>query len=247
MPSVIFLTTHRSASSFLNRALLDPLAADLGLERVDPFGDAKRAGVHKLQVRLDPYAGREGCLLGPVRQPASIEDVGRFDGWSKILLLRDPRDVLTSWWFYAAFGQSMSGAGVVGERLIANRARALDLGRDAWLRQTAKTVFDRYDAYRLRYAGRPNLLLLRYEDMVTDWPSFCDRIEAFLTPRPGPAWRAAMDALAGEFAVDREAPTAHKRQVAPGDHRRKLDPEIIADLSKTLGPVLDWQWGDARL
>jgi hypothetical protein len=240
MPSLMFLTTHRSASSFLSRALLDPLAADLGFERLDPFSDAKRAGVHKSAVRLDCHAGREGCVLGSVRQPAAIKDVGRFDDWTKILLLRDPLDVLTSWWFYTAFGQSTEGAGVVGEKLKANRALALDLGRDDWLRMAAAVLLERYDDYRLRYAGRPNLLLLRYEDMIADWPGFLDRLSGVLVPQPSPAWKDAMMAHVDAFTVETDDPNKHKRQIAPGDHLRKLDPALVTELAAPFGEVIDW-------
>jgi hypothetical protein len=240
MASIMFLTMHRSASSFINASVLGPLAAELGYERLDPFLEAKRAGLHKLEVNIDPLADRRNTVLGPIRQPTQIRDVSLFDEWRKILMLRHPLDVMTSWWFYTAYGQSMNGVGVMARRLQEQRDRALELGQEGWLRFVAPKVLERYENYRLRYANRPNIRLFRYEDMIEDWRGFCSGFADAAGVDPPKAWLAQMVELGREFTPSEEQPHKHKRQVTPGDHGRKLNLEMIKELTVLFEPTLVW-------
>jgi hypothetical protein len=42
----------------------------------------------------------------------------------------------------------------------------------------------------------------------------------------------------GRFDVEQEDVFSHKRQVQPGDHRRKLKPETIEEITEMFRPVL---------
>jgi hypothetical protein len=96
---------------------------------------------------------------------------------------------------------------------------------------------DRYLEYHKELMGKPNVLFLKYEDMVTDFEPWLDRLLAFLDLDVDPALIAEIKAGA-DFKVSKEDIYKHKRQVTPGDHKRKLKPETIDILNKKTAEVL---------
>jgi hypothetical protein len=239
MTRILFLTVHKAASTFFGSRVLPRLARQTGAERVDPFKAAWRDGAPDCEIVLDAHAARRDCVLGPVRTPSSIRDAAAFDGWKKILLLRDPRDVVTSFWFSQAHSHVLPPDPAMAARALRNRQAALERGIDEHVLALAAPIAARFLDYRDRFAGRPQLGLFRYEQMVTDRDGFSAGLRDFLDLDVRPAlWRRLLGEE-GEFTVE-EDPEAHKRQVLPGDHRRKLRPETIARLDAEFAPVLDW-------
>ncbi len=88
---------------------------------------------------------------------------------------------------------------------------------------------------------RPNVVFVRYEDMVSDpisWARAVSSIFGFEGPEQSVlSWRIGMD-LASKSKVDREDRWLHKRQIAPGDHERKLRAKTIDQLNDVFGDVL---------
>jgi hypothetical protein len=71
---------------------------------------------------------------------------------------------------------------------------------------------------------------LKYEDMVGDFSAWLDRLIGFLELDLGREFIEGLKAGA-EFKVSKEDVYKHKRQVTPGDHRRKLKPATIEILN----------------
>jgi hypothetical protein len=84
----------------------------------------------------------------------------------------------------------------------------------------------------------PESLLLRYEDMVnrpSEWlSSLCDFLRVDLSPQ-FTAWVIKETCTVGLL----EDVSRHKRQIHPGDFRRKLSPNIQDRLTSMLRPQLD--------
>ena len=95
-----------------------------------------------------------------------------------------------------------------------------------------------YTSYCHEVLGQPNSLLVKYEDMIRDFPAWLNQILAFWGAQAKKSVVAAVIREA-DFAVSHEDPHAHKRQVQPGDHQRKLQPETIRALNETFAEVLD--------
>lgn len=237
--SIIFLTVHKAASRFMGSVVLPELAADLGWTHLNPFAENFRLGADPAEIRVDDFSGARDAVLGPVRRPGQIKDPAAFQGWSEILLLRDPRDVLVSLYFSMAQSHGAPG-GPLATRFAAARQEALTWDIDRFVLEKAPKFQARYLDYARRFGARPGLTLLRYEDMVADWPSFVDALMAALDPSPSPQWRASMLGHASSFLPRQENPAAHIRQVTPGDHVRKLKPETIAILDQVFAEPLDW-------
>ena len=97
----------------------------------------------------------------------------------------------------------------------------------------------RYRDYCDNIFGRPNTTFLRYEDMVTDFPTWLER---FVAPFPVARKEALVRKLARKyrrnFDVKHEDVRRQKRQVTPGDHKRKLQPDTIAFLNEKFCTIL---------
>jgi hypothetical protein len=123
-------------------------------------------------------------------------------------------------------------------------------GVDAYVLAKAPSVLRLYRQICNTLAARPNVTLLRYEDMVSRYDvwlaDFLTGLTRACSPGDRPALQAQLekihaDAYArhrNDFQVDHENVMSHKRQVLPGDHRRKLAPATIERLNAEFCEVL---------
>ena len=100
-------------------------------------------------------------------------------------------------------------------------------------------ILERYENYTVNLLGKPNVIFVKYEEMVTDFGNWLSK---FLLPFD----IANKDLLASqieeqstnEFNVSKENVWEHKRRATPGDYKEKLKPETIAELNKRFKDVL---------
>ncbi len=83
----------------------------------------------------------------------------------------------------------------------------------------------------------PRVHLLTYEQLVLDFPRWLDRLAHIWQLRLSRLLRQRLSDLAN-FKVEREDIFSHKRQVLPGDHRRKLKPATIEWITEHFRRVL---------
>jgi hypothetical protein len=95
---------------------------------------------------------------------------------------------------------------------------------------------NRYEEYCKELIGKPNVLFLKYEDMVENFDAWLDQLIEFLGMD---IRREFIDQIKAEtdFKVSKEDIRKHKRQVTPGDHKRKLKPETIDLLDSKTGEI----------
>jgi hypothetical protein len=95
-----------------------------------------------------------------------------------------------------------------------------------------------YYQYHKELIGKSNVLFLKYEDMVENFDSWLDQLIGFLSIEIP---REFVDQIKAEtsFKVSREDISRHRRQVIPGDHKRKLKPETIEFLNKKTEKILE--------
>ena len=82
-------------------------------------------------------------------------------------------------------------------------------------------LLKRYRVYHEELSGKNNVLFLKYEDVVEDFGTILDRIVGFLQLDVESGLLNKIKAEA-DFTVPEENIDKHKRQVRPGDFRRKL-------------------------
>lgn len=240
---VLIYTFHKAASSFLHQ-LTTELTHQLNLEYRSINQQEFTARVFEIGWCAFINEHPEADCFGPIRlarraNPYLPEDLESFQ---KVLHVRDPRDATVSLFYSAAFSH-------VCEEKVFNpsdteRNALRDMGVDAFVLSKISRLKPAYALAVEHLLCRDDVVFLKYEDMVADFrlwlhrfvspfAAFCD------TQVLATVEKELYEQHVNDFAVDAEDIYQHKRQVTPGDHRRKLKPETIDALSEAFGPVLD--------
>jgi hypothetical protein len=223
-PSVIFFTVHKAGSSLLSLRLSRIFAknnftiADLS----SFFAKTDNEGRHRFfadEKRRRNVFGATGVFYSVFRYPFTVPF---FEKHKILLALRDPRDVLVSHYFSTRFSHPVQNMDFAEQK---TKAQHMDI--DSYVLSISPDFEQRYSEY-MNWSAKPNVLFLRYEDMITDPVAFEEKVRGFT----GMSIAKGELVSADDFVVDKEDPTQHKRYVKAGDHVRKLKPETIAELNR---------------
>lgn len=172
-----------------------------------------------------------------------------------LLHLRDPRDVLVSMYYSYCFihnGEVQANTGYRKEIAdqgidhfvlhMANEKQPKirgDYGTGGHVADATGNLLKRYRNYIDHMQGKSNVTLVKYEEMVTDFPAW---LEKFVTPFPLQDHLATVKelvALAPQLFPKRSQDVMqHVRHVTPGDHKNKLKAETIEALNHVFKDVL---------
>ncbi|MEG5232750.1 sulfotransferase domain-containing protein [Microcoleus sp. AT9b-C3] len=246
-PSIIWFTAHKCASVYATE-ILQKLAHDLGMTYVNYEGGLWEAGqsLGKLfsgdgPEKINNMFKTTGHIYEPFRQYYPIPEMEKY---KVILMLSAPRNVLTSLYFSIAYSQSIPESQKTQIELAREDARKkniddLVIQRYPWLRKN-------YAQYKKYLFNKKNILLLKYEDMVTDFADGLNEILKHLQMKPSE--QLIKELVNGaKFEVEKNI-YSHKRQVKPGDHRRKLQVKTIKQLNLEFKDVLKiYGWSTYKL
>jgi len=249
---VIVFTTHKAGSMVLHRVL-----RDICEKNNVAYYSPNQSGAHKMPFdRIfngeDFIAARHG-YFGPLRffvPSAALASA------NIIVHLRDPRDVLTSMFFSYCFmhpGEIEANTGYRKEVAEAGIDKfVLDMSDENFSRYTGDygtgspysryigNVQDRYITYLREIIGKPNAVVISYEEMVLDFRSWLRRFLAvFELPDTDETYRFVTSRHAETVKPAGEDIWSHKRKVTPGDYKEKLKPETISELNVRFSEVLD--------
>ncbi len=234
--SVVYITMHKAASVFVNE-ILGMVLKPAGMTHVDFAGEAYTQGVKEWEycVNRSHLFSRPGYYFGAFRGPY----IDKFEDLSSnriVVQIRDPRDCIVSLYYSYKFSHGSPGEGV--QKSLFNNAReqtnTMDID-DFALDQAGKynrrmeMITDLCSTYK-------NHILLKYEDMVLQFSEWEAELYQYLEIDVSQDIRRKVGALAN-FDVSEDI-MQHKRQVAPGDHLRKLTPATIKTLNDTLSKHL---------
>jgi hypothetical protein len=223
---IYVFTMHRSASMFLFHRLEEITElCDMDLFSMNhPENDPKHLPA---EPAADMLCHANACY-GPFRYYQVVPGLNEA---GVVVHVRDPRDLLTSFYFSIIYSHRR-----VNEDL---RKSAMEQGIDEFCASRVGYL-KRYQDYLDNLADRPNCVLLRYEDMVTDFPAW---LAGFLYWFPLKNRALVLEAMVRtyehQFQPQEEDIYRHKRRVIPGDHKEKLKPETIAQLNRAFAPVLE--------
>jgi hypothetical protein len=233
--SILYFTVHRCASRFV-AATIKRLMTNSGMTHIDLAGYVWHGG--KVYGKDTDIYKKSGYVYGPFygldREELDFP-VSDFDDFRILLMLRDPRDVLTSYYFHHAFDAYYNPA---QQEFIDNRSKmALNKTVDEWVLEKTPVFRERYKAYLEKFHGRQNVFFTKYEDMIADFNKWLRGLTEFMNLQPGPE---IMESIVKKtsFSVDKENVKSHKRQVTPGDHMRKLKEDTIKILNSEFGEIL---------
>jgi hypothetical protein len=222
-PSVFVFAMHKSGSTLMDRMLKQALTA---------------AGVP--QMALPTVAFRAGLPNEILNAEELIFPRGycyrRFHGFpdylypfdiaqnKKLLLIRDPRDIVVCYYFSMAQSHGLPPMGVVERLLVRMRKKALSTSIDQFCRTEAKLFTEEFWTYRPILSTE--LRLYRYEDVIFDKRAW---LEDMLSYMGFTLASATMTRIAQENDIwpEMERPSEHIRQVKPGNFRKHLSRESI--------------------
>ncbi len=154
----------------------------------------------------------------------------------KILLVRDPRDMLVSAYYSFRESHGIPKSGHIKRALERTRKRLQTLTLDEFARSRADPLKAKY--FRLMtLLTTQNLLLRRYEDIIFDKHAFVRDIADFFEMDVAPDAIAAI-AKKHDVMPATEDTSRHIRQVRPRNFETKLSPGTVEEISHTLRAVL---------
>lgn len=159
-------------------------------------------------------------------------DLSRF---KKILLIRDPRDILVSLYF-SVLKSHIVTKGEVAKQMLQERQAAARLNIDEYVMKNMEYFIRRFRDYRRLEDDR--LKLYRYEDVVFKKYQWIQDILAFLELELGEKTIQEIVESYDVFPMH-EDPALHIRQVTPGDYKQKLKPDTIEILNQQFKETLD--------
>jgi Sulfotransferase domain len=247
---IAVFTLHKSASMFIHRQC-ESLCRLAGIDYHSPNLAASGLDARKLLTDKDLWSSRHGCFA-PLRFFVPIPRVADF---AVLLHLRDPRNVLVSMFYsycYIHPGEVEAGTGyrrqaaakgidafVLAKASDQSRDYPGDYGTGGHVEDLIGNLPRRYRDYIDRLLGKPNVTLLKYEEMVTDYRGWLTKfIAPFRLEDPATVVETLV-ARSGEFFPERRHDAlSHIRHVQPGDHRAKLEPATIRQLNEIFADVL---------
>lgn len=236
-PSGLFFTVHKCASTYVRRAL-GHLAGHLDLRPVDFASFYYHTTALDTEQAIGANADRifrpTGYLYAPLRHAIAVPNI---DAYRVVVMVRDPRDVLTSLYYSLAVSHGLPANAERRRAFLEMRAEIAQEDIDTFVRRWLPPYQDRFEAY-LRLVQEHRCTLLRYEEMLSGFEGWVRRLGAGLGIDVSPADVDALKRLGGFDRPVEENVTRHVRQRAPGDHLRKLTPETVAFLDERLRPVL---------
>lgn len=238
VPSRAAFSIFKSGSTLLYNLLSDMCRYN-GMPTIDFVAAAFNQGVkfHDIPTEIEKILFQQGYMYLGFRTYFEFDPSFDFDAIKKILLVRDPRDVLVSLYFSQRYSHVIPEQGEAAESLLRDRKRALQLDIEAFVRERVAYVRRPYERY-LSLAWDENLKLYRYENVIFEKRSWIYELASYLDLSVDEGF---VDLLLEKYDVmpGAENPLAHIRQVRPGNYLKHLRAECIEHLTKSFRDILE--------
>lgn len=235
--SFFLLSLHKAGSTLLNkmmRAVCDRMAIPVFEPEIVEFENGVELGSLLPEVQ-DLFRPKGYCFAGfrcwrPYMQGFD------FTPFKKILLIRDPRDMLVSHYFSHKFSHEIP-QGPLGDTLQNFRSALDSKPIDDYALEQAAGVRGRFLEYK-NLVIDSNTKLYRYEDIIFDKENWLREMLDYVSvdlPEDG------IQQISKQFdrRPNNEDPSRHVRKVTPGDHIEKLKPETICELNSVFADIMD--------
>ncbi|MGB3401842.1 MAG: putative capsular polysaccharide synthesis family protein [Microcoleaceae cyanobacterium] len=237
VPSFFAFGMHKSGSVMLMSIIRD-ICSHLEIPLIEFEKFLYKKGIEREAVspNLSHAFPKQGYCFSSFRVfPSYLESVD-VTGLKKILLIRDPRDMIVSSYFSIKKSHPIA-PGDRGEKLDQKRKALLDTEIDDFALTQAKVIHPRMKLFQEKMSTDPNWKLFRYEDIIFNKYQWVKDILAFLEFE---LEDETIKAIAEKYDIvpGKENESVHIRQVTPGDHKRKLQPETIEKLNQEFDLIL---------
>jgi hypothetical protein len=175
-----------------------------------------------------------------------VEGLSDIQDYRTVIMLRDPRDVLVSGYYSYKLSHKIPPSHGKASEFEAFRAKVQSQTVDEYVIEMSEDTRWRMQQYiDLRKSG-PAVTILRYEDMIADFSTWLSRL---LQHCQWDISQTLKEQLLNEALqtkrIKQEKTSSHKRQLFPGDHKRKLQPQTIEYLNNYFSSILkelDYQY-----
>jgi hypothetical protein len=238
--SVFFFTVHKCASVYVGN-LLKKIASDSGITPLDfeaYFFSGGNVRTNKKNPGFnDEVFKKKGYLYGPFREYRST--IANIEDYKILLFLRDPRDVLVSFYYSVAFSHGIPSRNrKMASHLLQMRENAQNMSIDSFVVDNADLFLCRYQSYCQKLLNAENVFFSKYEEMVSDFDKWLAQIINFVGIKCSSNTKKEI-ICAATLPLQQEDQYRNKRQVTPGDHKRKLRIETIEKLNAKFAEILE--------
>jgi Sulfotransferase domain len=235
-----FLYSFFKSGSVLVNNIVREILKDHGIPMFDIPSHLFERGIDLDSFQCDlnqAFPAHGYCFSGYRHLPKTFFGSNAFKRARKVVVTRDPRDILVSAYFSIKFSHSFpDGATSQFRHMVRMQRRHTDLGIDDFCRRLAWTLNVEL-SYLQSVLDDKDTLVLRYEDFIYDklliGRSICDWCGIESSNE-----RLAEIVKPHDFFPDVEQPCRHVRQGHPGDHCRKLQPATVKELDASLRTFL---------
>jgi hypothetical protein len=240
--SIIHFSVNKAATQY-TKGILRRCAKEKGLThaRINEYAR------HSDFQYLDHLSAAEMVQYRHVFKPSgylysvfggTIEGIPNLDSYHVILMIRDPRDVLTSRYFSHAYSHLPPGRSKI-EPFHTGVAFAQQAGIDRYVLEWSEQVYQIYQRYLDLLVNRQsNLYITKYEHMMSDFPAWLDGVLNYCELDISATLRQELLEEAFKTRPKKENVSKHARQATPGDYKRKLQPETIEHLNNQFSDIL---------
>lgn len=238
-PSIHFYTVHKAASSLFGASILGAIP---GRRHVD-YEAQIYEGTHQLPFQFEAT----GYVYGPIRitcehttdTDAAYQEIVDNTGFVRdrriVCLIRDPRDVLVSSYYSFGFSHGISPVPELASHQKEHRKWARSKSVDEYCLARATAMNEIFRRLSELLDASKDSTLLRYEDMIDDWPTFSERLSRSLELEAS----TLKNLYRKSRPKKREELSAHHRSGRPGGFHEKLKAETVAELGRSLAGVLE--------
>ena len=224
-PTILLFTAHKCASTFTSKVVgqLAEAANMIEVNFARFFIYNKKSYQLGQADFLKKAFFKKGYYYGPFRSFKNLPDI---EEYRILLILRDPRDVLTSHYFSTAFSHPIMNKNIYDER-----QKALQQTIDEYVMTNAEKTREYYKDYCEKALPLPNTLFLKYEDMISDFEPWFRKLATHINMDENKELIENIIANSN-FKVEKENKYSHIRSIKSGDYLDKLKPETIEFLNE---------------
>jgi hypothetical protein len=235
-PSFFVFAMHKSGSVMQDK-ILEEVCAEFEIPMISIAKTAFKQGIEEgafEQNICEIFQETGYCYYGFRYFPQYLKEFN-LSGFKKILLIRDPRDIVVSH-YYSMKKSHTVPQGEVGQKLLELRDELAHTEVDEYVLKKApgfKNILKNYGIIE-----DEKFKLFRYEDIIFNKQEWVQNILDFLGLEL-PEDRVKAIAAKHDIFPSAENQNTHIRKVTPGDYKNKLKPETIEQLNDCFKEVLE--------
>jgi hypothetical protein len=240
--SIIHFSVNKAATTY-TKSILSRCALENGLVPVNINGYAFNSDF----PFLDHLSAQEMVRYHHIFKPAGylytvfggmVEGIQDLNEFLTVLIVRDPRDVLTSEYFSMALSHKPPRSGDKIQSFSELRDFARTVAIDQYVIDESDRVGRVYQRYLDLLVTRPNVYITTYEEMIVDFQTWLDSLLDHCELKISPQLKQQLLEEALQSRPRKENISQHIRQALPGDYERKLHAKTIAHLNSVFSNIL---------